>query len=76
MHAKLRRYEDMLKGYGAKLDPQSDDDADSDGETPASSAPATNPSPFQVDDARQPAATPATKPKLVVKEGSSRYFEK
>ncbi len=81
MHAKLQRYEGMLKEYGAKLNRQSDDDDDddeegSDVETPATSAAATNPSPFQVEDAGQPASTPVTNPKLVVKEGSSRYFEK
>jgi hypothetical protein len=74
MHAKLKRYEDMLKSYGVNPDPKSDSD-DSDLDTPSTSA-ATNPTLFAGPDVRHSASSAISKPKLVTKGGSTRYFEK
>ncbi|KAI1388153.1 putative C6 transcription factor [Hypoxylon trugodes] len=75
LHAKLKRYEDLLRSYGAKIEPsddfdnsnsettsQPDIDIEEDGETRSS----TQSDPFGIE---------GTKPKLITKEGTSRYFE-
>ncbi|KAI9740064.1 MAG: hypothetical protein M1818_004815 [Claussenomyces sp. TS43310] len=78
LHAKLRRYEEMLKSYGAEIGP-SDNDKDiiSDAET------VSDPDLLMaVKDAESPkmgggspSAFDETKTKLITKNGSSRYFD-
>ena len=76
LHAKLRRYEELLKSYGAKVEP-SEDSNDFDSETAS-----------QLDDEMdedvepqtkglsEPVELDETKPKLITREGTSRYFER
>jgi Fungal Zn(2)-Cys(6) binuclear cluster domain len=76
LHAKLRRYEELLKSYGAKIEP-SEYDGDSDSETvsqpdvdmakDADPRSKTGPGSF---------ALKEMKPRLIDKEGSSRYFDR
>jgi hypothetical protein len=76
LHAKLRRYEELLKAYGAKIEP-SDCGSMSDSETLSdvgdekkkvvNSHDKLNSEPLTFDD---------TKTRLIAKDGSSRYFEK
>jgi hypothetical protein len=82
LHAKLARYESLLKSYGAKIDQK---DADSSGESdtdvdmairsPSAETPST------LVDNKSPTdpfgmLTGTLKPKFIAKNGSSRYFEK
>jgi hypothetical protein len=78
LHAKLRRYEEMLKSYGADLEPSDNYNYNSDGETVsepdiqmvikgAEYREMSGGSPFAFDE---------TKTKLITKNGSSRYFDK
>ena len=79
LHAKLRRYEEMLKSYGADLEPSdNDNNNNSDGETAseldiqmvikdAEVREMNGGSSFAFDE---------TKTKLITKNGSSRYFDK
>jgi hypothetical protein len=76
LHAKLRRYEELLKSYGAKIDPTDDGD-DSEVET------VSQPDVDMAEDAEPrsrsrgyPFAVENVKPKLVTKGGSSRYFDR
>ncbi|RFU80047.1 c6 transcription factor [Trichoderma arundinaceum] len=75
LHARLRRYEEMLKSYGAKIEPCEDFDG-SDTETDPQSTPRT-------DDGILPKADgPSIRlgsedgnAKFIMKEGASRYFD-
>ena len=79
LHAKLRRYEEMLKAYGAEIELSDNDNNNaSDAETlsepdvqmvfeDAESPKMSDGSPFAFDQ---------TKTKLITKNGSSRYFDK
>ena len=76
LHAKLRRYEELLKSYGAKIEP-SEYDGDSDSET------VSQPDAGMTEDADPRSKTsPGSfvleemKPRLIDKEGSSRYFDR
>lgn len=76
LHAKLKRYEELLKSYGAKVE-QSEDFDDSDSET------ASQPDVEMDEDAEprsksrsDPFGLEETKPKLITKEGTSRYFDR
>jgi hypothetical protein len=76
LHAKLRRYEELLKSYGAKIEP-SEYDGDSDSET------VSQPDLDMAEDADPRSKTgPGSfalkemKPRLIDKEGSSRYFDR
>jgi Fungal Zn(2)-Cys(6) binuclear cluster domain len=76
LHARLRRYEDLLRSYGARI--ESPDDADgSDVETESDL------DVDMVDDSASSCKQPnnlfafdESKPKLVTMDGSSRYFDK
>jgi hypothetical protein len=78
LHAKLKRYEELLKSYGADIEPSDNDNYVSDAETVSEpdvqmvikdteSPKMSSGSPFAFDE---------TKTKLISKNGSSRYFEK
>lgn len=76
LHAKLKRYEDLLKSYGAKIEP-SDDFDNSDSET------ASQHDVEMHEDAEPRSNTRSasfgleeTKPKFITKEGTSRYFDR
>ena len=76
LRAKLRRYEDLLKSYGAKIEP-SDYGDDSNLET------ASQPDVEMAEAAKPrsnseggPSASGEIKPRLMTKEGSSRYFDR
>ena len=72
LHAKLKRYEELLKSYGAKFEPSGDFD-DSESET-------TSQPDVQTDeDAAPPSQRPnlgETKPRLIIDKGTSRYFDR
>ncbi|KAI1074379.1 putative C6 transcription factor [Whalleya microplaca] len=70
LHAKLKRYEKLLKSYGARVEP-SEDVNDS------SSEAASQPDVEMDEDAgvRDPVQLDETKPKLIEKEDTSRYFD-
>ncbi|KAI1453330.1 C6 transcription factor [Annulohypoxylon moriforme] len=75
IHAKLKRYEDLLKSYGANIEPSEEFD-DSDTET------ASQPD-LEIDKSAEirtksrsdPFGLEETKPRLITKEGMSSYFE-
>ncbi|KAI1778402.1 putative C6 transcription factor [Hypoxylon cercidicola] len=76
LHAKLRRYEKLLRSYGANVEPSEDFDSDSDPET------ASRPD-IEMDKGTDPRGKSRgdpfgfgdTKPQLVTKEGTSRYYD-
>ncbi|OAP63963.1 hypothetical protein AYL99_03190 [Fonsecaea erecta] len=75
LHAKLRRYEGLLKSYGANIEPSLDSDT-SDGESAARSDVVilhNAESRMEVDST--PLRPGANRSKLVTREGSSRYFD-
>ncbi|KAE8386135.1 putative fungal-specific transcription factor [Aspergillus alliaceus] len=60
LHAKLKRYEELLKSYGAKIEPSEDtDDSDS--------------ADVEMEDEKE---LEETQPKLITQEGTSRYFDR
>ncbi|KAI1406850.1 C6 transcription factor [Hypoxylon sp. FL1857] len=74
LHARLKRYEDLLKSYGANVEPSEELD-DSESET------ASQPD-VEMEDAESRSESRVSlfgleeaKPKLITKEGTSRYFE-
>lgn len=76
LHAKLRRYEELLKSYGAKIEP-SEYDGDSDSET------LSQPDVGMAEDADPRSKTgpdsfarEEIKPRLIDKEGTLRYFDR
>ena len=72
LHAKLKRYEQLLKSYGAKIEP-SDDEESSDDET-SSRHDLTKSSPSLGESQASP--FDESKAQIIHKDGSSRYFEK
>ncbi|EED18904.1 C6 transcription factor, putative [Talaromyces stipitatus ATCC 10500] len=72
LHAKLKRYEELLRSHGVKVEPSSDDGEDSDSEAAS-----------QHDTEMKDVVKPRSKflemddsnSKLITKEGSSRYFD-
>ncbi|KAI8958637.1 putative C6 transcription factor [Daldinia sp. FL1419] len=75
LHAKLKRFEELLKSYGAKLEPPDDfDDSDSESishpdvedEIVRSRSPSHSDPFFKLEE---------SEPKLITKEGTSRYFD-
>ncbi|EHK22953.1 uncharacterized protein TRIVIDRAFT_191560 [Trichoderma virens Gv29-8] len=76
LHARLKRYEDMLKAYGAKIEPSEDFDG-SESETECRLTPESNESVVQIrmQNSGLAAAAEDTKPKFIMKEGASRYFD-
>ncbi|KAI1468562.1 putative C6 transcription factor [Daldinia caldariorum] len=75
LHAKLKRLQELLKSYGAKLEP-SDEVDDSDSESTVS-----HPNDDEMVRSRSPShsdpifKSQESKPKLITKEGTSRYFD-
>lgn len=79
LRAKLRRYEEMLKSYGAEIEPSDDNDNNiSDVETIMSEADVDMSESVESQDQNRcgPLAFDETKIRLVTKNGSSRYFDK
>lgn len=81
LHAKVRRYEELLKSYGAKVEPieleEENGDESSDMEM------SMKPDAEMIEDGRKNSrdlnkttAPAEMRPKFVMKEGSSRYFER
>jgi hypothetical protein len=72
----LRRYEELLKSYGAKIEPRDNtDSSDVDTETEPDvemAEDATSPNKNTTD----PFGFSESRPKLVTENGSSRYFDK
>jgi Fungal Zn(2)-Cys(6) binuclear cluster domain len=76
LHAKLRRYEEMLKSYGAKIEP-SDNDITSEVETMSEADVEMAEDDESRDISRNgPFAFDKAKTRLITKNGSSRYFDK
>ncbi len=77
LHAKLRRYEELLKSYGAKIEsPEYDSDSHSESDSqPDSETAEENPRPRSRATPRTPAHE-SIKSTLIDKEGSSRYYDR
>jgi len=73
LHAKLKRYEQLLKSYGAKIEP-SEDEESSDEET-CSRFDSDKASPSSASKDRS-GLYQESKSNIIHKDGSSRYFEK
>ncbi|KAI1088431.1 putative C6 transcription factor [Rostrohypoxylon terebratum] len=75
IHAKLKRYEELLKSYGANIEPSSELD-DSDTETMSQPDLETGKG-AEIPDRRRddPFGLADTKPRLITREGTSAYFE-
>ena len=81
LHAKLKRYEEMLKAYGAKIEPS--DDLEDDG---YESGTLSHEPDVEMDENSEPRVhdpdfggsfvLEETKPHLVTKDGTSRYFDR
>lgn len=83
LHAKLRRYEELLKSYGAKLEPaESPDDIDgdvSDVEMASQLEPDALPErdlEIRSDNQNDPYGLEEHKPRLITNNGGSRYFDR
>lgn len=75
LHAKLQRYEELLKSYGAKLEPaEPPEDADFSESEMASQADLEEPN-VRTKVEKEPSGE-ETKGKLVTSDGTSRYFER
>ncbi|OBT61198.1 hypothetical protein VE03_08682 [Pseudogymnoascus sp. 23342-1-I1] len=77
LHSKLKRYEQMLKGYGAKIELSDDEnlsDADEASEPDVEMAEAEGAKPHKKEPA-EPYKFDRFKSRLVSKNGSSRYFD-
>lgn len=76
IHAKLKRYEELLKSYGANVEPSSEFD-DSDTET-MSQPDLEIGKGAEIPDKRRndPFGLEDTKPRLITREGTSTYFER
>ncbi|TFA97828.1 Transcription factor vrtR1 [Trichoderma ghanense] len=73
LHARVRRYEEMLKAYGAKIEPCEDED-ESESETGSGSGTSEM---GQVVPMKLPTCRASEeKPKFIMKEGASRYFDR
>ncbi|KAM0252762.1 hypothetical protein ACHAQJ_007600 [Trichoderma viride] len=76
LHARLKRYEEMLKSYGAKIEPCEDFDS-YDSETESRDTPETSEvTILTAKDRSNPLESEDTKPKFIIKEGASRYFDR
>lgn len=81
LHAKVKRYEELLKSYGATVEPTEHDhehyDDDSDVETSVNpDVEMTESGGLESRDLGNTAAPEEIRPKFIMKEGSSRYFER
>ncbi|XXH03730.1 hypothetical protein Hte_010136 [Hypoxylon texense] len=77
LHAKLKRYEELLKSYGANVEPSDDfDDSDSDPETASRPDVEMDERPKSRSKSRgDPFGLEDSKPQLITKEGTSRYYD-
>lgn len=78
LHSKLKRYEAMLKSYGAKIEPSDDENASdaeaaSQADTEMAEAEGTTP---HKKTSGEDFTFEKSKSRLVSKDGSSRYFDK
>lgn len=75
LHARLRRYEEMLRAYGAKIEPSDGDDgSDSEAESQSLNTPASSDGAMSIvktQDREDPMP-----PKFIMKEGASRYYDR
>lgn len=78
LHAKIKRYEELLKSYGVNIEPcDSDGDGGSDWEEEAGSHQSVLPTPVETRTPNEPPFYPLQqKARLIHKEGSSRYMER
>jgi hypothetical protein len=77
LHAKLKRYEEMLKSYGATVEPSDACNELSDVEpSPEPDVHMTEIREPQTMTSGEPLSADETRTRLVSKNGSSRYFEK
>ncbi|KAI1098360.1 putative C6 transcription factor [Jackrogersella minutella] len=75
LHARLKRYEDLLKSFGANVEPSEElDDSDSETASRPDVEMDRNGEP-QNKSQRDPFGLEESKPKLITKEGTSSYFE-
>lgn len=74
LHARLRRYEEMLKAYGAKIEPNDGDDgSDSEAESQSLNTPASSDGAMSTVKTDREDPMPA---KFIMKEGASRYYDR
>ena len=75
LHARVKRYEEMLKAYGAKIEPFEDgEESGSEMESGSSVTPErVEAMPMRKQPSR---ASAEAKPKFIMKEGASRYFDR
>lgn len=76
LHARVKRYEEMLKAYGAKIEPCDDSDM-SETETEVQSITPESSGSMSVMRMQGCCIMPEDiKPKFIIKEGASRYFDR
>ena len=75
LHARLKRYEEMLKSYGAKIEPCDDFDGSA-SETESRYTHESNESITAMKIQGSCCIPEDTKPKFIMKEGASRYFDR
>lgn len=74
LHAKVRRYEELLRSYGVKIEPTDFDDGDSDSEVVSQPRLLT---PVEARTSNEAPCYPLQqKPRFIHKEGSSRYIDR
>lgn len=72
LHAKLRRYEELLKSYGAKIEPIDDSDSLDGGSGFEQDIEMTDDPTLHINSRSEP----FLHSRLVTKDGTSRYFDK
>ncbi|KAK6447179.1 hypothetical protein FP744_10003429 [Trichoderma asperellum] len=74
LHARLKRYEEMLKAYGAKIEPSDGTDmSDSETESQSHNTPASSDGTIIIVKSQEP--EDPLPPKFIMKEGASRYYD-
>jgi hypothetical protein len=73
LHAKLKRYEELLKSYGAKIEPSEDSDSEMASQDDVETNEDTE---SQARSQSDIFGVQENQPKLITKDGSSRYFER
>lgn len=75
LHTKLKRYEELLRSYGAKIEPSEHDDDSNEELDSAGDTPMTEDTRSEVKIPGMSVAPEEIKPRFVIKDGSSRYFD-
>ncbi|KIW92326.1 uncharacterized protein Z519_07310 [Cladophialophora bantiana CBS 173.52] len=75
LHAKLRRYEEMLMSYGAKVEPSLDSDTSDVQSASRSEVGVSKDDESQIESKCEAVRLDVTRSKLVTTEGTSRYFD-